>query len=120
MREQIVQGLLKRLKADAESISRDFHKQTEIRTKFATLDVSSGPPEEARGATLLSAPRDVGPRGGRFRAFESLRVCKAETKRCDKDIDDDSSHRANLLILLALTLVILLNRLHSGLGHESN
>ena len=38
MREQIVQGLLKRLKADAESISRDFHKQTEIRTKFATID----------------------------------------------------------------------------------
>jgi hypothetical protein len=40
--------------------------------EFAKLDVSSGPPEEARGATLLSGPRDAGQRGGRFRAFGAL------------------------------------------------
>jgi len=40
--------------------------------EFAKLDVSSGPPEEAHGATLLSGPRDESQRGGRFRAFAAL------------------------------------------------
>jgi hypothetical protein len=40
--------------------------------EFAKLDVSSGPPEAARGATLLSGPRESGQRGGRFRAFGAL------------------------------------------------
>jgi hypothetical protein len=39
---------------------------------LAALEVSSGPPEEAHGATLLSGPRDVGERGGHFRAFGAL------------------------------------------------
>jgi hypothetical protein len=40
--------------------------------EFAKLDVSSGPPHEAREATLLSGPREVEQRGGRFRAFGAL------------------------------------------------
>jgi hypothetical protein len=36
---------------------------------FVKLDVASGAPAEVTGATLVSGPRDVGPSGGRFRAF---------------------------------------------------
>jgi hypothetical protein len=39
--------------------------------EFAKLDVASGPPPEASGATLLSAPREFG-QVGRFRAFGAL------------------------------------------------
>ncbi len=55
-----------RLWTEPISLERSPHEE------FAKLDVSSGPPGEARGATLLSGPRDAGQRGIRFRAFGAL------------------------------------------------
>lgn len=39
---------------------------------LAKLDVSTGAPPEAHGATLVSGPRELGDPGGRFRAFGAL------------------------------------------------
>jgi len=39
---------------------------------LAKLEVGKGPPAEARGARLVSGPRDVGETAGRFRAFDAL------------------------------------------------